>query len=66
MAMVVELTRRQEELVKLIQNKEKEIDDYKSQGVKTSRSKFSFVIFTFIGYQHTGWVPIQQVFSKPF
>lgn len=37
MAMVGELTRRQEELVKVIQNKDKEIDDYKSQGTKASR-----------------------------
>ena len=39
LAMVGELTRRQNELIKVIQNKDKEIDDYKSQGVKTSRSK---------------------------
>ena len=37
--MVGELTRRQQELIKIIQNKDKEIEDYKSQGVKTSRSK---------------------------
>lgn len=39
MAMVGELTRRQQELVKIIQAKDKEIDDYKSQGAKVSRSK---------------------------
>ena len=39
MAMVGELTRRQDELVKVIQSKDKEIDDYKSQGAKASRSK---------------------------
>ena len=38
--MVGELTRRQKELIKIIQTKDKEIDDYKSQGVKASRSKF--------------------------
>ncbi|CAH1775593.1 unnamed protein product [Owenia fusiformis] len=36
-AMVGELTRRQQELTSLLKNKDKEIDDYKSQGVKTSR-----------------------------
>jgi len=39
MGMVGELTRRQRELIKIIQNKDKEIDDYKSQGIKTSRSE---------------------------
>ena len=39
LAMVGELTRRQNELTKIIQNKDKEIDDYKSQGVKASRSE---------------------------
>ncbi|OWF35318.1 non-homologous end-joining factor 1-like [Mizuhopecten yessoensis] len=37
MGMVSELARRQKELVKVIENKDKEIDDYKTQGVKTSR-----------------------------
>lgn len=37
MAMVGELTRRQQELVKIIQAKDKQIDDYKSQGAKCSR-----------------------------
>lgn len=37
LAMVGELTRRQKELIKIIQTKDKEIDDYKSQGVKASR-----------------------------
>lgn len=40
LAMVGELTRRQKELIKIIQAKDKEIDDYKSQGAKASRSKF--------------------------
>lgn len=34
--------RRQEELIKVISSKDKEIADYKSQGVKTSRSKYIF------------------------
>lgn len=37
MAMVGELTRRQQELIKIIQSKDKEIDDYKSQGARCSR-----------------------------
>ncbi|KAK3105749.1 hypothetical protein FSP39_004773 [Pinctada imbricata] len=37
LAMVGELSRRQRELVKIIAAKDKEIDDYKSQGVRTSR-----------------------------
>ena len=40
MAMVGELTRRQRELDKIMKSKDKEIDDYKSQGAKVSRSKF--------------------------
>ena len=40
MAMVGELTRRQQELIKIIQTKDKQIDDYKSQGAKCSRSKY--------------------------
>jgi hypothetical protein len=39
MAMVGELTRRQQELFKIIQAKDKQIDDYKSQGAKCSRSE---------------------------
>jgi len=41
MAMVGELTRRQQELIKIIQNKDKEIDDHKAQGSKVTRSEFS-------------------------
>ena len=44
LAMVGELNRRQRELVKIISAKDKEIDDYKSQGVKTSRSMSSLHI----------------------
>jgi hypothetical protein len=39
MAMVGELIRRQQELVKVIATKDKEIDDYRSQGAKVSRSE---------------------------
>lgn len=38
--MVGELTRRQRELIKILQNKDKEIEDYKSQGGKTTRSEY--------------------------
>ncbi|KAJ8307009.1 hypothetical protein KUTeg_015093 [Tegillarca granosa] len=38
MAMVGELMRRQGELVKVLETKDREIEDYKSQGVKTSRN----------------------------
>ncbi|XP_045209832.1 non-homologous end-joining factor 1-like [Mercenaria mercenaria] len=37
MAMVGELTRRQQELFKIIQGKDKQIEDYKSQGAKCTR-----------------------------
>ena len=39
MGMVSELMRRQSELVHLLQRKDKEIDDYKAQGAKVTRSK---------------------------
>jgi len=39
LAMVCELSRRQQELIKVIMTKDKEIDDLKSQGAKHSRSK---------------------------
>ena len=39
LAMVSELFRRQKELTTIIVAKDKEIDDYKSQGVRTSRSE---------------------------
>lgn len=45
MAMVAELSRRQQELLKIIQNKDKEIDDYKSQGAKVSRKHIETVPF---------------------
>ena len=40
LAMVGELQRRQQELVKLLKLKDKEIDDYKIQGGKVTRSKY--------------------------
>ena len=39
LAMVSELFRRQREMTVILAAKDKEIDDYKSQGVRTSRSK---------------------------
>ena len=39
LAMVSELLRQQKELMTIIVAKDKEIDDYKSQGVRTSRSE---------------------------
>ena len=38
--MVNELHRQQDELFKLLANKDKEIGDLKSQGVRVSRSKY--------------------------
>lgn len=38
--MVKELHRQQDELFKLLANKDKEIGDLKSQGVRVSRSKY--------------------------
>ncbi len=40
--MVGELSRRQQELFKLLRCKDKEIDDLKQQGVKVSRSEYIF------------------------
>ncbi len=40
-AMVSELSRQQEELMMIVEKKDKEIDDYKSQGVRPSRSQYS-------------------------
>ena len=39
MGMVSELQRRQQEMVQLLQRKDREIDDYKAQGSKVTRSK---------------------------
>ncbi len=43
LAMIGELQRRQQELVKELKKKDKEIDDYKVQGVRVSRSTFPHV-----------------------
>ena len=40
MAMVGELYRQQQELHKLLADKDKQIDDYKAQGARASRSEF--------------------------
>ena len=40
LGMIGELQRRQQELVRLLKLKDKEIDDYKIQGGKVTRSKF--------------------------
>ncbi|KAL4229596.1 Non-ous end-joining factor 1 [Mactra antiquata] len=45
MAMVSELNRRQQELVKIIESKDKQIEDYKSQGAKCSRKHFETPTF---------------------
>ncbi|XP_071101555.1 non-homologous end-joining factor 1-like [Haliotis cracherodii] len=45
MAMVAELTRRQKELINIIVSKDKEIDDYKSQGARTSRKHIETTVF---------------------
>ena len=41
LGMVGELLRRQEEMARLLANKDKEIDDYKSQGGRVSRSEWT-------------------------
>ena len=38
LGMVGELNRRQQELYKLMKNKDKEVEDLKSQGVRVTRS----------------------------
>lgn len=56
--MVGELKRRQTELNKLLKNKDKEIEDLKSQGIRVSRSMYIFRNFklknsiTYIKLQH--------------
>ena len=47
LGMIGELQRRQQELVRLLKLKDKEIDDYKIQGGKVTRSKF-YDIFMFL------------------
>lgn len=50
--MVVELVRRNEELVKIIGVKEKEIDDYKFQGVKIFRKYIEILLFVSIVFEN--------------
>lgn len=56
MAMVGELTRRQQELVKIIQSKDKEIDDYKSQGAKCSRSMIVSLVLILLVKLHVNTI----------
>ncbi|XP_076091877.1 non-homologous end-joining factor 1-like isoform X2 [Mytilus galloprovincialis] len=53
MAMVGELTRRQRELIKILQNKDKEIEDYKSQGGKTTRKHIETQEFVETAFENT-------------
>jgi hypothetical protein len=46
--MVSELFRQQKELTSILAAKDKEIDDYKSQGVRTSRSEYDFYCKIFV------------------
>lgn len=50
--MVVELVRRNEELVKIIGVKDKEIDDYKFQGVKIFRKYIEILLFVSIVFEN--------------
>ncbi|XP_064618075.1 non-homologous end-joining factor 1-like [Liolophura sinensis] len=52
LAMVGEMFRRQEELIKVIFSKDKEIADYKSQGVKTSRKHYETIPFDETAFRH--------------
>lgn len=50
--MVVELVCRNEELVKIIGVKDKEIDDYKFQGVKIFRKYIETLVFVSIVFEN--------------
>lgn len=50
--MVVELVRRNEELVKILGVKDKEIDDYKFQGVKIFRKYIEILLFVSIVFEN--------------
>ena len=50
LGMIGELQRRQQELVRLLKLKDKEIDDYKIQGGKVTRSKFMISLCFFFVY----------------
>ncbi|XP_061188608.1 non-homologous end-joining factor 1-like [Saccostrea echinata] len=52
LAMVAELTRRNKELIKIIEAKDKEIDDYKSQGAKTSRKHIETAMFVTTAFEN--------------
>ena len=55
LAMVGELSRRQNELYNLLYAKDKQIDDYKNQGAKVSRSKLYVTIYLINhGYMYRG------------
>lgn len=60
LAMVAELARRNEELVKIIGAKDKEIDDYKSQGAKTSRKHIETAVFVSTSFENN------MIMSKEF
>ncbi|KAK7092905.1 non-homologous end-joining factor 1-like [Littorina saxatilis] len=53
LAMVSELFRRQQELCKIVTAKDKEIDDYKSQGVRTSRKHIETAKFDGIAFKNS-------------
>nr|KAG5692370.1 hypothetical protein BaRGS_007983 [Batillaria attramentaria] len=53
LAMVSELFRRQRELITLLNAKDKEIDDYKSQGVRTSRKHIETPRFDSIAFKNS-------------
>lgn len=60
LGMVGELTRRNKELVKVIEAKDKEIDDYKSQGAKTSRKHIETAVFVSTAFENN------MIMSKEF
>ena len=43
LTMIGELQRRQNELCKILKAKDKQIEDFKMQGVKNTRSKYLFL-----------------------
>lgn len=60
LAMVAELSRRNDELVKVIDAKDKEIDDYKSQGAKASRKHIETSTFVRTAFENN------MIMSKEF
>ncbi|XP_013395283.1 non-homologous end-joining factor 1 isoform X2 [Lingula anatina] len=75
LTMVTELMRRQEELVQVIKSKDKEIEDYKTQGVRTSRKHIETAPFdetAFLnnmvnsqGFEDTATSFLEKVFTGP-